>query len=127
MSSPKTNFTDEELVAGYLASIADGGGDSPHFWASGEVTELVGTDPERAWRLMVQMVRKSDNDTALACVAAGPLEDLLAWSGPLFIERTETLAGSEPKFREALTIIYTSRMTPEIRKRVEQAIGGNTR
>ena len=121
----RTSFTDEELVASYLTSIAEGGGDTPHFWAWEEVTELIGTNPERAWQLMVQMVSRSDNDLVLAGVAAGPLEDLLAWSGPLFIEQTETLAKSEPKFRQALTMIYTGRTNPEIKRRVEQVINGN--
>ena len=118
-------FTDEDLVAGYLASIEEGGGNTPSFWAYEEVTELIGTDPERAWRLTVALVRQSDNDRALAAVAAGPLEDLLAWSGAQFIDRAETLALSELKFREALAVIYTSRLEPEIRLRVERAINGN--
>src|ERR1051325_2178715 len=118
-------FTDDDLVAGYLASIAEGGGDTPSFWAWEEVTELIGTDPERAWRLTVQLVRQSNNDLVLAAVAAGPLEDLLAWSGAQFIDRAEALVLSELKFREALTMIYTSRLEPEIRRRVERAINGN--
>ncbi len=119
----KVNFTDEELVAGYLASIVEG--DGVNFWAYEEVTELIGTDPERAWRLTIQMLRQSENELAVATVAAGPLEDLLAWSGPEFINQAESLAVSEPRFRQALAMIYTTRLKPDIRGRVEQAIKGN--
>jgi len=119
------SFTDEELVTGYLRSIAEGGGDTPHFWAWEEMHELISTEPERAWRLMIQMVRQSQDDLALAGVAAGPLEDLLAWCGPQFVERAENLAASEPRFQQALMMIYTSRLQPDIRRRIESAIKGN--
>ena len=119
------SFTDEELVTGYLRSIAEGGGDTPHFWAWEEVTQLIGTNSERAWLLMVQMVCQSQDDSALAAVAAGPLEDLLAWFGPQFVERAESLAASDSKFHQALTMIYISRLQSDIRGRVESAIKNN--
>jgi hypothetical protein len=119
------SFSDEELVTGYLRSIAEGGGDTPHFWAWEEVTELVGTDPERAWRLTLEMVRQSRDDLALAAVAAGPLEDLLAWFGTQFVERVENLAATEPRFQQALKMIYASRLQQDVRGRVERAIKGN--
>ena len=82
---------------------------------------MVTSDPERAWRLTVELLRSAEDPLFRAYVAAGPLEDLLALSGPMFIVRVEDLAKSEAWFREALRSTYGNRMKPEIHQRVELA------
>jgi hypothetical protein len=110
--------SDEELVAGYFASFADGGG-GPSFWAFEELTDMIRSDPERLWRLTITILRDASDPLYQAYVAAGPLEDLLRYHGERFIDRVESLAKSEPWFVECLRGVWAS-MTPDVRDRVRK-------
>ena len=120
-------YTDGELVRGYLASFEEGDdGDGTNFWATEELMAMVSSDPERAWRLTLEMLRSVQDALFRAYVAAGPLEDLLCNHGSLFIERVEALAKTEPWFLESLRTVYGHiRMQPEIYARVQQALDSN--
>jgi hypothetical protein len=117
--------SDSELVKGYFASYSDGGGEGPNFWAWEEMTEMIRSDPERAWRLTLEMLRTSSDPLYQAYVAAGPLEDLLNHYGEKFIDRIEALAKTERWFVESLCGVW-GHMKPEIRARVQNAIESNT-
>ena len=110
--------SDEELIAGYFATFADGGG-GPNFWAFEELTDMVRSDPDRLWRLTVAMLRDGSDPLYQAYVAAGPLEDLLRYQGERFIDRVEALAQAEPWFVECLRGVWAS-MTPDVRDRVRK-------
>jgi len=54
-------------------------------------------------------------------VAAGPLEVLLSEHGPDFIDRVETEAAHNNRFREALTLVWRLEMTDDVWTRVQKA------
>jgi hypothetical protein len=89
-------MTDAELIAGYLAhamTTTRDGTDAEHFEAHEELDQLVSDDPERAWPVIREIVRRisPEDEDILAYVAAGPLEDLLARHSDTFIDRIEEL------------------------------------
>jgi len=114
-----SSLTDEDLVliSGYLTNHSTG--DKSYFWAYEEIAGM--EDPERLWRLMLEMIRITTDAGTLAYIAAGPLEELLKHYGNQFIERVENLARTDPHFREALTSVYDSGFTPEVSARVRKA------
>lgn len=67
-----------------------------------EVDDLVRSDPERAWLVIQLIFAACRDDVERACLAAGPLEDLLAKHGALFIDRVEHAASNDDNFRELL-------------------------
>jgi hypothetical protein len=95
--------TDQEIVAAYLANYA---GDQAAFWAYEEACELLDSDPERLWRITLLLIEHASDEVALAYVAAGPLEDMLAQHGPAFIQRVEALARRDSRFRLALSGVW---------------------
>lgn len=120
---PPNHPTDDEIVSGYLANYA---GDAAAFWAFEEACELLSRDPERLWRITLQLIEQAPDDAALAYVAAGPLEDILALHGPEFIERVEALARRDSRFLLALASVWGQvRIRPEIRARVEAIQAGH--
>jgi hypothetical protein len=116
-----TSPEDRSLLEGYLANFREGG-DGEHFWAYEAVEDLLGTDPERMWSLVLEMLKSTAEPLYRAYVAAGPLEDLLAQHGAQFIERAEALATSERWFLDSLRSIYLQGRMPEaVRVRIERA------
>jgi hypothetical protein len=104
-------MTDDELIARYLthaAITARDGTDGECFDASDELDELVNDEPERAWPLMCEIIRRisPENEDILAYVAAGPLEDLLVRHPHTFIDRAENLARSDAHFRRAVSGVW---------------------
>jgi hypothetical protein len=116
--------TDDEIVAGYLQSLAEGGG-GESFWAYEEVVDLSSVDPEKAWLLALSMISRTSDEILLAAIAAGPLEDILCWHGHQFIDRVEALAVDDAHFRDCLRSVWGHlRMEPAIYARVRRAVDG---
>lgn len=65
---------DSELIAIYFRHHLERSEDD--FWAWEIVDDLVRSDPKRAWSLILKMLKGAPTFSALASVAAGPLEDL---------------------------------------------------
>lgn len=114
-------LTDDDLVliSGYLTNHATG--DESYFWAFTAINELVFQDPERLWLLTREMIQRTTDEEALAYIAAGPLEDILAYHGNEFIERVETQARRDPNFRKALCGVWGNSRFPHIYGRVHAA------
>lgn len=79
--------------------------------------------PETAWPLLLKILKKASSDAAYALLAAGALEDLLARHGQAFIERIETEARRDPKFRMLLGGVWQNTMPEDIWLRVQKARG----
>ena len=123
MSDRVMHPTDEEIVEGYFANFA---GDKSAFWAFEEACNLLTSDPERLWRITLQLISRAPDELTLSYVAAGPLEDLLARQGLRFIARVELLANTDSKFLKALTGVWGhTRFEPEIHSRVKTVIATN--
>jgi hypothetical protein len=78
----------------------------PLFAAWEQVDDLIRSDPEQGWSLVLELIEAAPDDRVLANVAAGPLEDLLSRSLDQFIDRVELQARRDPAFRRCLTGVW---------------------
>ncbi len=81
-----------------------------------EVVLMARDDPERLWPIIVRMVEEAPDEHHLLTVGAAPLEDLLWFHGPAFVDRIEAIAQEDPRFREALRQVlgWDSSITPQV-------------
>jgi hypothetical protein len=77
-------------------------------------------DPESCWPLILGVLAATDDDYTLANLSAGPLEDLINRHGEQFIERIETEARANPRFRELLCGVWDS-VAPELAQWLDAA------
>ena len=98
--------------------------DGEGYWASDKLSDMEREDPEGLWSaiLLIHSLNEEGADPVVAGVlAAGPLENLLAYHGPQFIDRVETHARRNPKFAFVLCGVWQSLMSDEIWARVMKA------
>ncbi|HLK90976.1 MAG TPA: hypothetical protein VKZ18_13845 [Polyangia bacterium] len=81
-------------------------GTDPLFEAWEKVTDIVMSDPEEGWTVVLALVDASPDDWVLCNVAAGPLEDLLRKFSDVLVDRAEVQARRDPKFRRCLTGVW---------------------
>ena len=81
-------------------------------------------DPEAAWEAVLRIMQHELSNEQIALLAAGPIEDLLAWHGTQFIDRIEAEARRSPAFAHVLGGVWRHDMPQEIWQRVESARGG---
>ena len=95
------------------------------FWAWDELTWTVADDPERAWPVILALVKQASDDH-LGAIGAGPIEHLIDDHAPAFIDRIEAAAAADPRFRQALSSIWLNSLyqAPEIVGRLVAASGG---
>lgn len=86
---------DERIVTAWFAY-------EQNFWAFDAMHTLIGEEPETAWTVLLEMLRRADDDR-IGYLAAGPLEDLLS---PRLFDRIAEEARSNEKLRQALTGVY---------------------
>ena len=103
-------FPEEQVVDSYLRHYALK--EEQDFWAFDEVNQIVRRDPAAGWRLTRLLVDKASSDEALAYVAAGPLEDLLAFHGPTVIDDVAVAARADERLQLALTGVWLNRASP---------------
>jgi hypothetical protein len=100
--------------------------------------ELAEDQPELGWEIIRHVVRQcaeedlfSDTETEAqniaGLLAAGPLEDLLAFHGANFIERIEAEARRDRRMFWTLGGVWQNSMTDEVWERVQRAAGGISR
>lgn len=93
-------------------------------WADRKLGNLVNTEPELAWPLILDLIEKAESVQALADIAAGPLENLLVKHGEKFIERIEMIASKNKRFRLCLSGVWGwSAISDDIGKRFDDALG----
>jgi uncharacterized protein DUF6869 len=96
------------------------------FWAWERVHDIArGADAQRAFRLVVGLVRAAPDDR-LEHLGAGPVEDLVQHHSAALIDQLEAEARSDPRFREALGSIWlvAEDISPPILARLQNATGG---
>jgi len=96
--------------------------DDSLFWAVDKFMDLNDEDPELCWKAILEILRRKPNDKVLGMLAAGPLEDLIEYHGPEYIEQIEAEAKINPDFRNLLGGVWES-STPEIWARVSAVRG----
>jgi hypothetical protein len=91
--------------------------------ASQLLDQFITHKPEVAWDLLLKLIHAAPDNNALACVGAGPLEDLLCHHGAIFIERVETTARNEPDFVRCLAHVWgENRMDSDVHVRVQRIL-----
>lgn len=95
--------------------------DHPLFWAT-ERFMLPGhyASAEDCWLAILEILSRNPPQSVITMLAAGPLEDLIHFAGPDFIDRIELHARRDPLFRYLLGGVWQS-STPDIWARVEAA------
>jgi hypothetical protein len=93
-----------------------------NWWAISEVIDWKYEDKaELLWHFILAAYKRELSDEVLACLAAGPLEDLLSAFGSAYIERVEELARKDPQFNWLLGGVWRLAMTDEVWARVQAA------
>ena len=87
-------------------------------WVFGIFFDLSHERPEEAWSVIQELMTHNLTAWQVVMLAAGPMEDLLATHGELFIERVEAAARSDPKFRHLLGGVWQSTATDAVWQRV---------
>ena len=80
---------------------------------------------EELWDFVLLVLSKKPNERVLSCLAAGPLEDLVAYDGKYFIDRVELLARQDPAFKHLIGGVWQNQTPPDIWSRVEQCRGAS--
>jgi Family of unknown function (DUF6869) len=118
MSEHRSDSASADLARAYLRHYAAGnpaGGD----WTSWDaINTLVREAPGDAWPVILQLVYHSQDDQTLAYVAAGPVEDLLVHHGADVIGLFEEECRSNPRFRQCLSGVWTSRIARAVQERL---------
>jgi hypothetical protein len=85
-----------------------------------EVVLMARDEPEKLWPIIVRMVEEAPDEHHLGTVGAAPLEDLLWFHGPAFVDRIEAIAQKDPRFREALRQVlgWDSPIAPHVAERL---------
>jgi hypothetical protein len=91
-----------------------------NWWAEERFQQLVHDDPETLWLLIQRVLELTEKAEVLGILAAGPVENLINFHGPAFIERIERKAANDARFRELLWGVWRS-STPDVWARVESA------
>lgn len=90
-------------------------------WVCDCVYELVYEHPNIAFDFVLTALDYFSEDRDIAFLAAGPLEDLVTKHGPLLIERIETAARQDRRFRYLLSGIWGKDHTdPEVWRRIQK-------
>lgn len=78
---------------------------------------------EDVWRFILKVIARRPPKHVLGYLAAGLLEDLIAFRGSQFIDRIEAEAEKDPLFRNTLHGVWRSASSEEIWERVVRARG----
>jgi hypothetical protein len=87
-----------------------------HWWAWDSLNRLCDEAPLDAWPIIVRLVEMADNDELLEDIGAGPVEELLRKHGPLLLNDVQTLAASDPRFRQVLSHVWLAERDSEVAK-----------
>lgn len=75
--------------------------------------------PEQQWQFLMAAVRQAESDDELSHIAAGPMEHLLGWHGPKYIDAVEAQATADPKFERMLAGVWKYMMKDDVWERIQ--------
>jgi hypothetical protein len=78
---------------------------------------------EAGWCAILGILARRPTEQVLGMLAAGPLEDLIHYWGPNFIDRIERVAKDDVRFRNLLAGVWES-SSAEVWSRVQHAVSG---
>ena len=97
------------LISEWLRYAESGKADGS--WADDALTRLLDEDPALAWAIILELVHRASPGDAFDLVAAGPLEDLVAWHGREVIDLIEPRVRDDDHLRRALAGLWVGRDT----------------
>ena len=113
----------DRVVDAWIAGHQAEGGTPEHernWWAVSQVMDWhVDGEADLLWAFILVAYKRNISDRVVSVLAAGPLEDLLAKHGPIFIERVEQLARQDPTFNSLLGGVWQNTMPDEVWERVK--------
>lgn len=82
---------------------------------------LVGTapNPDLALEVVVELVDAAPDDESLAYIAAGPVQAVVVDAGSSLLDRIESYASSNDRFRKALAAVSLTNAEPDVARRVK--------
>lgn len=109
-------MTNEELIREWIQGFkSESKQASPAYI---ELSDAVENDPERAWQIILAILKRDQSDNVMSCLAGGPLEDLLVYHGKDFIDRVEELARIDQDFNWILGGVWKNDISDEVWNRV---------
>jgi len=113
------NDTPREIADVYLTQVNSKAGELR--WAVDKVFDITFNQQwEALWEIILAISRREEEISSelLACVAAGPLEDLIKNAGPDFIDRIEHEAKFNHQFGRLLTGVWLYNVAPNVKDRI---------
>jgi hypothetical protein len=108
-----------EITPSGVQSKPDG---EPYFQFELQLDNWVRNVPETAWQVIQVIFITTKDDFIQACLAAGPLEDLLSLHGEKFIDRIEKAAANNSAFKELLVAVWRNEIPLPVWNRIQRAI-----
>ena len=94
-----------------------------HFWAVDDVWQLSRKFPDICLEFINEVRRRDGSELILACLAAGPLEDVLVNYGSQIIEQIEALARKDPQFKKLLGAVWRNNIAEDVWVRIQRVAG----
>jgi hypothetical protein len=90
------------------------------YWAYDALADLIDRDPVLGWEMILELVHRATPGRVFDLVAAGPLEDLVAWHGREVIGLIEQRVRDDEDLRGALSRVWVGQDTldPETLERL---------
>jgi hypothetical protein len=92
------------------------------FWAFEELDNICDEYPQKCLIIINSIINSTQNKFALANLAAGPLEDLLARHGEAIVAEIEVLAKVDSRFRDLLQCVWRNVIDDETWRRVQKVV-----
>jgi hypothetical protein len=89
--------------------------------------DMARDDPEVLWPIIVRMVAEAPDEHHLGSIGAAPLENLLWFHGPEFVDRIEAAALADTRFRRALNYVdgWDTSITASVTERLRPYLASN--
>jgi hypothetical protein len=87
--------------------------------------DMARDDPEALWPIIVRMVAEAPDERHLGSIGAAPLENLLWFHGPEFVDRIEAATVADTRFRRALSYVdgWGTSITSSVTERLRPYLG----
>ena len=76
-------------------------------------------NPEEVWAAILEILKRELTEVQMAELAAGPLETILAYHGPVFIDRVEVEARRSERFNRLLGGVWRNSIKKGVWHRIE--------
>jgi hypothetical protein len=110
--------SDTEIIRGWLQYNYTK--NKSFFWAIRCFSRICLYDPDKAWDLILKILKEDDSQEIMNSLAAGPLENLLGKYGKELMDRVKKEAISNEKFNYLLGGVWQNTIDGEIWNEIEK-------